>query len=71
MRTLRVIYDAEKIIHLDIVPSLKTMDIYKDVSEVDLMADAIDDFHHNFLFELEDKSKFIYSFPSSLDIQKD
>ena len=53
------------------MPSLKAMDIYKDVSEVDLMADAIDDFHHNFLFELEDKSKFIYSFPSSLDIQKD
>jgi hypothetical protein len=66
MRTLRVIYDAEKIIHLDIVPNLKSMDIYKDISEMDLIVDAIDDFHHNFLFEPENKSKFIYSFASSL-----
>ena len=69
MRTSRVIYDAEKIIHLNIMPSLKTMDIYKDVSEVDLMVDAIDDFNHNFLFEPEEHSKFIYSFFSSLDAE--
>ncbi len=71
MRTLRVIYDAEKIIHLDIIPSLKDIDEYNKVSDSVLMQDAIDDFHHNFLFEPEDKSKFIYSFPSSLDIEKD
>lgn len=60
MKTLRVIYDAEKIIHNDIVPALQSLAEYQDYEFNDILQDAIDDFHHNFLFEPEDKSKFIY-----------
>ena len=68
MRTLRVIYDAEKIIHLAIMPSLENIDEFSKSCNLVLMQDAIDDFNYNFLFEPEHKSKFIYSFPSSLNL---
>jgi len=68
MRTLRVIYDAEKIIHFDIVPTLQNMSEYQNSNQNSILQDAVDDFHHNFLFEPEENSKFIYSFSSSLKI---